>query len=87
MGCNTSRDRAATQTDHFPAWEENETWRRTHGWEGCIYGVPGKLPEDVRKPAIIYVIEMNNERNEIMGVGQIKNICYREQCRIYRDNN
>ena len=67
-------------------WGENETWRRTHGWEGCIYGVPGTLPEDIRKSAFIYVIEMNNERNEIMGVGRIKNN-RGTHCRLYSDPN
>ena len=68
-------------------WGENETWRKSHNWEGCIYGVPGKLPEDVRKLAIIYVIEMNNERNEIMGIGRVKNNHCRERCRLYSDPN
>ena len=69
-------------------WEENERWKKNHGWKGCVYGVPSLISEFSKIPprAVVYVVEMNNDTNKIMGIGAICNryrIDLRE--RIYND--
>jgi len=54
-------------------WEENSKYREKHKMQGCCYGTPVLLQIDVPIGAIIYVFEMNNEKNKIMGIGLIRN--------------
>ena len=69
-------------------WEENQNYRVKHGLTGCCYGTPVLLQEHIAIGAIIYVIEMNNEKNKIMGIGLIKNHNRSDKrYRIYSDGN
>jgi hypothetical protein len=56
----------------------NETWEATKRYRerkniGCIYAPPYKLAESIHINSPIFVIEMNNSLNQIMGIGLIKN--------------
>ena len=68
-------------------FEENKTWRGGRG--GCVYGLRRKLPKQIKKGAQVYVIEMCNTTNKVMGVGIIKNKCiFRDaEYRIYSNEN
>ena len=52
-------------------YAENKEWRDKHNWRGCIYGLNKKMPKTVPYMALVYVIEMNNDTNEIMGIGSV----------------
>ncbi len=54
-------------------WEENCEWRRRHRWEGCVYGANKRMPKHVPRDALVYVLEMNNQRDMIMGIGLVRN--------------
>lgn len=54
-------------------YEENMNYRLNHG-EVVLYGPSFKISEKYPINAPIYVIEMNNEKNKIEGIGLIKNI-------------
>ena len=49
-------------------YRENLEWRERFKWKGCVYGCNKKMPLTVPHLAVVYVIEMNNDTNEIMGV-------------------
>ena len=66
---------------------ENERWRDRNGWKGCVYGTPIKIKECVAPNSYIFVIEMNNDENKIMGVGLIKNSLSMPSKRIYSAGN
>ena len=56
----------------------NETWDATVRYRlkknfACIYAPPYKLAETIDVNHPVFVIEMNNETNQIMGIGLIKN--------------
>lgn len=73
-------------------WEENNTYRHTKHINGCIYGSPIKITHNIPTNAEVYVIEMNNSTNEIMGIGKIYNSfnykTHREhKYNIYKDKN
>ena len=53
----------------------------------CIYGVPKVISEYVSKDAIMFVLEMNNERNRIEGVGMVKNMPFPSRYGVYEDGN
>ena len=54
-------------------YKENLEWRERFKWIGCVYGCNKKMPLTVPHLAVVYVIEMNNDTNEIMGIGLIRN--------------
>ncbi len=69
-------------------WQENVNYRKKNELLGCCYGTPVMLPDNIPIGAIIYVLEMNNETNKIMGIGLIRNFnrCDKRYC-IYSDGN
>jgi hypothetical protein len=54
-------------------YAENLEWRERFKWKGCVYGCNKKMPMKVPYMAAVYVIEMNNDTNEIMGIGLVRN--------------
>jgi len=69
-------------------WEENKLWRSENKWNGCIYGLDKQIPDKVPYGTSIYIIEMNNTTNQIMGIGKIKYISLSEnRTKIYKNDN
>lgn len=54
-------------------WNENVKYRIKHKLNGCIYGSPIPIARTIPLKATVYVIEMNNTTNEILGIGKIIN--------------
>jgi hypothetical protein len=57
----------------------NETWAQRTAWlaanpgYACIYKSPVAIKSDIPYEAPVFVLEMNNDTNQIMGVGRIVN--------------
>jgi hypothetical protein len=56
----------------------NETWQATIIYRlkkklQCIYAPPCHISENIDLNSPVFVIEMNNEINQVMGIGLIKN--------------
>ena len=65
-------------------WEENRLYREENKIEGCIYGLPCRMPAQVRYMEPVIVIEMNIETKKIVGIGKITNVLWRDKYyRIY----
>lgn len=62
----------ATGRYNNETWEASERYR-TRRQLACIYAPPYKLAENIEPNMPVFVIEMNNETNQIMGIGLIKN--------------
>lgn len=54
-------------------WAENETYRRKNPKIGCIYPSPDPISQRIDPDKILFIMEMNNEANRIMGIGMVKN--------------
>lgn len=69
--------------------KENRIWRDEHGLNtSCIYGAPVVISHHVPDGAYAFVIEMNNDKNKIEGIGMIKNeLCEQRYRRIHADPN
>lgn len=52
---------------------ENYNYRTKTGSSGCIYGSPQEMSPKILYDSIVFVVEMNNNTNEIEGIGIIKN--------------
>lgn len=68
-------------------WNENLQWRKKNNYDGCIYGVDKEIPKKVKYGTKIFVIEMHNTINKIMGIGMIRNIYRCEYRRKIYDND
>jgi hypothetical protein len=56
----------------------NETWQATINYRlkkklQCIYAPPCPISENICLNSPVFIIEMNNEINQVMGIGLIKN--------------
>ncbi len=63
---------ASTRFTNY-TYNENLKWRERFKWKGCVYGLNKKMPLTVPHLAMVYVIEMNNDQNKIMGIGLVRN--------------
>ena len=72
-------------------YNENRKWiNNNNNANGCIYGTPVKIKESILPDTTLLVIEMNNTKNSIEGIGIIKNNLAPENkkyYKIYSDNN
>lgn len=69
-------------------WLENSRWRETVDHTGCIYNTPVYIRDSIPQLIKLYVIEMNNESNQVMGIGRIINRVYADKKYIiYSDRN
>lgn len=69
---------------------ENKNWKLLNNHIGCIYGTPIKISEKILPETFIVVLEMNNSKNIVEGIGFIKNKLEKENkkyYKIYTDNN
>lgn len=72
--------------------QENKNWIYNNNNNNltCIYGSPIKISESCLPETEIIVIEMNNSKNKIEGLGFINNKLLKEdkkKYKIYSDNN
>ena len=84
---------AITRFDN-KTYAENRDWCKRSGFTGTIYGTPIRISESIEPDTILFVLEMNNSTNKIMGIGMIRaggsgqsTVGGGKRCRIYSDNN
>lgn len=69
-------------------WQENCRWREKNNFKGCIYNSPIRIKDNIPLNISLYVIEMNNDCNQIEGIGIIKNYIQTDKkYKIYSDSN
>jgi hypothetical protein len=70
--------------DH--TWSQSLAYREQNTC--CVYGAPQAITPSVEQESIVFVVEMNNDRNEIMGVGLIRNKpLLNKYYNVYNDGN
>lgn len=70
-------------------WSENCAFRRRYPKIGCIYPTPEPIATMVPLDSVLFVLEMNNSQNRIMGIGMLSNhsICNSSKYRVYSEQN
>jgi hypothetical protein len=69
-------------------WRENQRWREKNDFAGCVYNAPVYIKEDIPLMITMYVVEMNNNTNKILGIGRILNKVHTDRrYKIYSDQN
>ena len=69
-------------------WEENNNYRISRNMSGCLYGSARKMKETIPLNTLVFVVEMNNPKNKIEGIGLIRNFTHFDKYyKIYQDGN
>ena len=69
-------------------FKEYNTWREKNQYNESIYNSPVKITEKLFPNEQIFVLEMNNSENKIVGIGKIQNkLVFDNKYHIYSDNN
>lgn len=68
-------------------WTENKKYRERNPHIGCVYAAPIMISSEIPIDSIIFMLEMNNDTNKIMGIGMIKNHPNSKQLNIYENKN
>jgi hypothetical protein len=69
----TQKHILATTRFSNETWNENRNYIEKHSKIGCIYCTTEPISQGIEKDRIIFVLEMNNSINKIMGIGMIRN--------------
>lgn len=55
--------------------------------KSCVYAVPMQISARLPCEKILFVLEMNNSQNKIMGIGMIKNHPFLKKYQIFSNHN
>jgi len=66
---------------------ENKIFRNAHSKINCIYCSPVPVSRDVPVDKLMYVLEMNNDTNQIIGIGLVKNHPQVNKYSVYETGN
>ena len=82
----TCRHFLLTSRFNNATWQENQQYRSLHGNIKCIYCSPSLISQTIPTESIMFILEMNNDTNRIMGIGMTRNhpICNKYQ--VYHAN-
>ena len=68
-------------------WDENCSYREKNQLQGCIYCAPLQLSPKIPPNSLVFVIEMNNSKNKIEGIGLIHNFIQFDKHFVYGNGN
>lgn len=68
-------------------WNENKSFLENNKKIGCIYCAPISITSIVQIDTPIFVLEMNNDTNRIMGIGMVKNHPHMNMFSVYDHGN
>jgi hypothetical protein len=67
--------------------QANYAYREKHGYK-CMYCIPTELSPKIYYGSDVFVIEMNNQTNQIVAIGHIKNIrAHDKYYRVHKNGN
>jgi len=76
----TSRFNSAT-------WSENQRYRQQHPAIGCVYCSPDGITQAIPLDSILFILEMDNDNNKILGIGMIRNKPSTKKHFVYENGN
>jgi len=66
---------------------ENELYRKKYKMTGCVYCCPDPISKTILPDSNMFILEMNNDTNKIIGIGLIKNRPISSKLRVYNNGN
>lgn len=68
-------------------WEENCASREINKKAKCLYGTPVEMSRHVKMDSNVFVLEMRNDLDKIMGIGLVKNRSIAGKYVVYANGN
>jgi len=85
---NTKKNHIVTTRFNNATWSENQHFiRRQDNNNKCVYCAPIMVASAIPSESIMFVMEMNNDTNKIMGIGMIRNHPLVNFASVYTNNN
>ena len=81
------RNQILTSRFTTTTWNENELYRKTHNNVGCIYCSPDPISKSILTDSNLFILEMNNDTNKIIGIGLIRNHNVNGKLNVYSKGN
>jgi hypothetical protein len=66
---------------------ENQCFREKHPKIKCVYSSPQRVASHIPLDSTIFMLEMNNDINRILGIGMICNHSHVGKYRVYEESN
>lgn len=66
---------------------ENKTYRNRNPKIGCIYCTPQTISKKIPIDSILFILEMNNDKNRIEGIGMVRNHPQVNKYNVYDNGN
>lgn len=84
---NSTRCKIVTSRFNTNTIAENELFRSKHQNIGCIYCTPQQITDKIPVESYVIVLEMNNDTNQIVAIGMIKNHPTVNKYNVYSNGN
>ena len=81
------RNHIMTSRFNTSTLQENERYRTSKANVGCIYCSPDPIASVIPMESIMFVLEMNNDTNKIMGIGMVRNRAIVSKISVYSNGN
>ncbi len=81
------RNHIMTSRFNTSTLQENERYRTSKANVGCIYCSPDPIASVIPMESIMFVLEMNNDTNKIMGIGMVRNRPIVSKITVYSNGN
>lgn len=85
--CASIKTPLVTTRFNTNTWNENIEYRKKHPTLGCVYATPDINSGRIAPESVLFVLEMNNDRNRIMGIGMVRNHAFVKKHRVYSNEN
>jgi hypothetical protein len=82
-----SKYRIMTSRFNNQTYQENKNYREKHKNIGCIYCSPAPLSEQIPNDMVLFILEMNNDTNRILGIGMVTNHPRIQKYNVYENGN
>lgn len=66
---------------------QNEEYRENKWNNGCLYCSPEPISQNIPMNAKLIILEMDNDKNKIFGIGMVINKPFFNKHSVYEDNN
>lgn len=68
-------------------WNENIRYRKHNSKLGCIYCSPQQITNTIPIESVLFILEMNNDTNKILGIGMVRNHPQLNKYQVYANGN
>jgi hypothetical protein len=83
----TKNRKIMTSRFNNSTWNENKAFLETKPKLGCTYCSPTRISKDIPIDSVMFILEMNNDTNKMMGLGMVINHPYYRKYRVYQNHN